>query len=62
MRYSPKGLMSDGRMIAHGVFVRPIWLNSRKVGTARAVPGIATAPSTTANTIFLPGKSNFARP
>ena len=62
MRYRPNGLISDGRMTAHGVFVRPSWLNIRKVGTARAVPGTATAPSTTAKTAFLPGKLNLARP
>ena len=45
---------------AHGVLVSPILLNIRKVGTARAVPGTATAPMTTAKTARLPGKSNFA--
>ena len=47
---------------AHGVLVRPSLLNIRKVGTASAVPGTATAPITTAKTARLPGKSNFASP
>ncbi len=59
----PNGLIRDGMMTDHGVFVSPpIWLNMRNVGTARAVPGIATAPRTTAKTPRLPGKSNLASP
>ena len=49
-------------MTAQGVSVSPILLNIRNVGTASAVAGTATAPMTTANTAFLPAKSNLARP
>jgi hypothetical protein len=45
---------------AQGVSVSPILLNIRKVGTASAVPGTATAPMTTAKTPRRPGKSNLA--
>jgi hypothetical protein len=54
--------MREGMMTAHGVFVRPSWLNRRNVGTARAVPGTAIAPITTAKTARRPVKRNFARP
>ena len=49
-------------MTDHGVLVRCRSEKSRKVGTASAVPGTATAPSTTAKTPRRPGKSYFASP
>ncbi len=58
----PNGLISEGRMIDHGVFVRPTCEKSRKVGTASAVPGTAMAPRTTAKTARRPGNWNFAMP
>ena len=62
IRYRPNGEIRDGMITAHGVSVRPNLLNIRKVGTASAIAGTATAPMTTAKTARLPGKSNLARP
>ncbi len=62
IRYSPNGLTRDGRMTDQGVLVRCRSLNSRKVGTASAVPGTATAPSTTANTRALAGEVVLRQP
>lgn len=55
IRYRPNGETSEGMITAHGVSVSPILLNIRNVGTARAVPGTATAPMTTAKMARFPG-------
>ena len=60
IRYKPNGLINDGMIMAHGVFVRLSLANSRNCGTANAMPGTLIAPMMTANTALRPGKRNFA--
>ena len=49
-------------MIASGLLVSPILLNMRKVGTASAVVGTITEPSTNQNRGSRPRNWNLAKP
>ena len=49
-------------MIDSGLLVSPILLNRRKVGTASAVVGTITEPSTNQNSGSRPRKLNLAKP
>ena len=62
IRYRPNVDTRDGMIMAHGVFVRFSFANSRNCGTASAMPGTLIAPMMTTNTALRPGKRNFASP
>ena len=60
LRYTPNGLTMLGSSTAQNVSVMLTWLNSRNSGSASAVAGTSTPPSTTLKNTSRPRNRYFA--